>query len=83
MQQLILDFAEVWESPTEDEAKSMVDEMLAIQHQELKVRKAYVKKFRKVLPETKVARCLQIENKIDTVIDVGLADSIPLIATGG
>jgi hypothetical protein len=34
-----------------------------------------------VLPETKVARFLQIENKFDIVIDVGLADSIPLIAT--
>jgi len=39
-------------------------------------------KFRKVLPETKVARLLQIENKIDAIINYGLADAIPLIEAG-
>jgi hypothetical protein len=34
-----------------------------------------------VLPEIKVARFLQIENKVDIVSDVGLADSVPLVAT--
>jgi len=79
MQKLIQDFAEVWDNATEEQAKTMVDEMLAIRRDELKVRKSHLSKFRKVLPEVKVARFLQIENKIDAIINLGLADAIPLV----
>jgi len=79
MQKLIQDYAEVWDNATEEQAKTMVNEMLAIRHDELKVRKSHLSKFRKVLPEVKVARFLQIENKIDAIINLGLADSIPLV----
>jgi len=83
MQQLIMDYAEVWESPTEDQARAMIDELMAIRKEELKVRKSYVKKFRKVLPEVKVAQFVQLENKIDAIINFGLADAIPLVGTSG
>jgi hypothetical protein len=79
MQTLIQDFAKIWETATEEQAKTMVNEMLAIQNQEFKVRKSHLSKFRKVLPEVKVARFLQIENKIDVIVKLRLADSIPLI----
>lgn len=82
MQKLILDYAEVWETPTDEQAGAMIDEFLAIRKQELKVRKSYLKKFRKVLPEVKVARFVQIENKIEAIINFGLADVIPLIEAG-
>lgn len=79
MQKLIQDFAEVWDTATEEQAKTMVNEMLDIQRDEFKVRKSHLSKFRKVLPEVKVARFLQIENKIDVIVKLGLADVIPLI----
>jgi len=82
MQTLIQDFAEIWDIATEEQAKTMVNEMLDIQRDELKVRKSHLSKFRKVLPEVKVARFLQIENKIDVIVRLGLADSIPLIEAG-
>ena len=83
MQKLILDYAEVWESPTDDQARAMIDELMAIRKQDLKVRNSYLKKFRKVLPEVKVARFVQLENKIDAIIAIGLADAIPLVGTSG
>jgi glycyl-tRNA synthetase beta subunit len=52
---------------------------MSIQGAELKVKETYLPKFRKVLPEVKVARFLQIENKIDTLIKLDLAAEIPLI----
>jgi signal transduction histidine kinase len=79
MQKLIQDYAEIWDTATEGQAKAMVNEMLDIRRDELKVRKSHLSKFRKVLPEVKVARFLQIENKIDAIVNLGLADSIPLI----
>jgi polyhydroxyalkanoate synthesis regulator phasin len=81
LQKLIQDYADVWEDPTPEQARTMVDEMMAIQKKELKVRDSYLKKFREVLPEVKVARFVQIENKIDAVIKLGLADAIPLART--
>ena len=78
LQKLIQDYAKVFESVTDAQAKGMVDEMLAIGRDDLKVREAYLPKFRKVLPETKVARFLQIENKIDAIVKLELAGAIPL-----
>ena len=79
LQKLIQDYAKVFESVTAEQAKGMVDEMLAIGRDDLKVREAYLPRFRKVLPETKVARFLQIENKIDAIIKYELASVIPLV----
>jgi hypothetical protein len=66
---------------TDDKAKAMVDEMMTIQQQEFKVRKSYLPKFRKALPEIKVARFLQIENQMDAIIKIGLVESVPLVAS--
>ena len=79
MQRLIQEYAAVYPNVTPEQAKAMVDDMLAIQHDEVKVRKKHVSKFRKVLPEVKVARFLQLENKLDAVVKIGLADAIPLM----
>jgi hypothetical protein len=81
LQKLIQDFARVYDTATPEQAKALVDEMMAIQKTDLKVKEAYLPKFRKVLPEVKVARLLQLENKIDAVIRIGLAADIPLIGT--
>ena len=81
LQKLIQDYAVTYESATAEQAKAMVDEMMSIQRAELKVKELYLPKFRKVLPEVKVARFLQIENKFDAIIRLGLANDIPLIGT--
>ena len=47
-----------------------------------KLRQAYLPKFRKVLPETKVVRYYQIENKIQAALFYELAANIPLMKTG-
>ena len=79
LQKLIQDYAVTYESATAEQAKAMVDEMMSIQRADLKVKESYLPKLRKVLPEVKVARLLQIENKIDILIKLELAGAIPLI----
>jgi hypothetical protein len=44
-----------------------------------KLRQAYLPKFRKVLPEIKVVRYYQIENKINAALNYDLAADIPLM----
>ena len=48
------------------------------QEDTVKLQEKYAKKFRKVLPEKKVLRYFQIENKLDLIIDSELSAEIPL-----
>jgi hypothetical protein len=56
-----------------------VDENLSIQQAEVKLQSSYVPKLNKALPATKMARYLQIENKIQAIIKYDLAATIPLL----
>jgi len=76
---LIKDFAGTYQKMTDSDAKKLLDEYLTIEGLRLKVRQAYLSKFRKVLPEKKVARYYQIENKILAVLTYELAKQIPLV----
>lgn len=60
-------------------AKALLDEAIAIQLDEAKLRKSYVPKLSKALPLTKVARYSQIEFKIRAIVYYELAAAIPLI----
>jgi len=56
-----------------------LNEALNIEQQEMKLKRSYVEKLGKVLPATKAARYLQIENKIRTVVKAELAQVILLV----
>jgi len=62
-------------------AKKLLDESMTIEALRLKLSKAYLPKFRKVLPDVKAARYYQIENKINAVLYYELAAKIPLVKT--
>jgi hypothetical protein len=76
---LIKDFAGVYEKMTDADAKKLLEEYLTIDDLRMKVRQAYLPKFRKVLPEKKVARYYQIENKILALLNYEIAKEIPLV----
>lgn len=78
---LIEAYAENYGAMTNEVAKKLLDEYLTIERLRQKVREAYLPKFRKVLPEMKVARYYQIENKISAVLNYELANQIPLVKT--
>jgi hypothetical protein len=62
-----------------DQAKKLLGEALAVDESEVKLRQSYAEKMGKVLPATKVARYLQIENKIRAIVKFELAALIPLV----
>ncbi len=76
---LIKDYADAYEKMTNETAKKLLDEYMAIEILGPKLRQAYLPKFRKVLPETKVAQYYQIENKIQAALFYELASNIPLM----
>ena len=57
----------------------MIDDYLDIEADRIKVRKKYVRELGKVLPPKKLALFVQIENKLDAIVQVDLASEIPLV----
>jgi len=76
---LINDYADAYEKMSNDKAKTLLDELMNIDSLGLKLRQAYLPKFRQVLPEVKVVRYYQIENKINAALMYELAANIPLM----
>ncbi len=64
---------------SDDTAKKLLNEAIAIELAEVKLKQSYIPKLDKILPATKVARYIQIETKIRAIIRYGLADGIPLV----
>jgi len=64
---------------TDAQAKQFSDEALAIDQDEITMRKTYAGRLSRVLPGKKVARYLQVENKIRAAIRYQLAAGIPLV----
>jgi hypothetical protein len=66
-------------SITDETAKKLVNDALALEEDEVKLKRSYVPKLEKVLPGIKVARYIQLENKIRAVVKYELASLIPLV----
>jgi hypothetical protein len=76
---LIKNYSDSYEAMTNDRAKKLMDEYMTIESLGSKLRKSYLPKFRNVLPEVKVVRYYQIENKIQAALMYELASQIPLV----
>ena len=76
---LIRDYADAYETMNNNTAKKLLNEFMSIDAVGPKLRQAYLPKFRKALPEVKVARYFQIENKIQAALFYELAANIPLM----
>lgn len=78
---LVLTYADAYnQGPVaNDAAKKLLNDALAIEEAELKLKRAYMPKLEKALPDWKVARYLQIENKIRAIVKYELAAEVPLV----
>jgi len=64
---------------TDDEAKTLSEEYLAVEEDRASIRRKYFGEFTKILPGKKAARFYQIENKMNAVIRYDLAREIPVV----
>ena len=76
---LIDDYATNYQTMTDATAKKLLDDMMAIENDRLKLKKDYLPKFRKVLSDKRVARYYQLENKAFAVVNYDMAKVIPLV----
>lgn len=81
MGKTIRDYADAYNKGVvpDDTAKKLIEEAVAAEEAEVKLKRAYLPKFQKVLPGAKAARYVQIENKIRAAIKYEMAAGIPLV----
>jgi hypothetical protein len=66
-------------SLTDEKAKKLLDEWIAIEQNEAKRRRDYAPKVLQALPAKKAARYLQIENEYRILLRYDLAATVPLV----
>jgi hypothetical protein len=71
-------FASNYGSMTDDAAKDILKDWFNLREDRNEVVEKYAKKMAKVLPATKVLQWVQVENKLNTLLDVQAASVIPL-----
>jgi len=75
---LITEYADNFDKITPEFAERLLEESFDITARHEKIRRSYIRKFKKVLPVIKVVRLYQIDNKLNAVLDFQLAARIPL-----
>jgi hypothetical protein len=76
---LIKDYAERYETLTDNEAKDLVKRRLKLDEDRDKLRKRFFDEFGRVLPYKTVARFFQVETQLNLVLDLQIAWELPLI----
>ena len=77
--QVINDYAATYQNMTDSTARRLLESTIGVYRDRQALMESYLPKFRAVLPERKVARYYQIEQKIRAMLDYELASNIPLI----
>jgi hypothetical protein len=75
----IVKYAKNQQTMTDAMATELIQEGMTSDLERLQTRQAWAPKFAAVLPGKKFARFFQIENKIDALVNVAMADEIPLV----
>ena len=76
---LLDNYAKNYKNLSEQDAVTLMDAYLAIEQDQVKLKELYFRTLLKTLPAKKVARYLQLENKISALVRFELAAKIPLV----
>ena len=76
---IILDFDKNYTSMTNDKANEIAKRSIKVRKERLALMEEYYKKFSKALDPIVATRFLQLENYINLIVDIQIAQEIPLI----
>jgi len=76
---IIMHYTKEYDSLSDEKVKALQDEFLRLDEERLKLKKAHLEKFRRVLPEKKVMRYFQLENRLEAIMNFEVSNTIPLM----
>jgi hypothetical protein len=74
---LIKEYAENYESMTDEKAKEIMKESFDIRDKYLGIEKKYYKKFSKALDPITAAKFIQVNNELKLMIDIQISSGLP------
>ncbi len=75
---ILEDYASRYQSMDDRTAEGLTDAWLQVQLDRYTLKKEYVEKFETAIPAAKALRVLQVENKLDVMMDASLSKRLPL-----
>ncbi len=76
---LIKEYAEKYETLTDDDAKDLVKRRMKLDEDRAKLSKKFFDEFGRVLPYKTVARFYQVETQLNLLLDLQIASELPLV----
>ena len=76
---LIKDYANNYDTMTDAKAQSLMEQNFAIEQQRIKLKSDYFARFAKATSPKTAARFIQVDNRLDLLINLQLAEQIPLV----
>ena len=77
--ELIRKHIESFEHMTDKQAVALAGDVFDLEEKRLKLKRAWFKRFAKVIPAKKAAQFFQLENQLNAAVDLRLAAALPLI----
>jgi hypothetical protein len=74
---LLKDYAENFDTLSDEQAEDIIDENFSIKKKKLSLRKKYAGKFGKVIPQKKVFRFIQLEIIIESLVNYSISANLP------
>ena len=78
---LVNDYAKAYQTMNDETAASLMKRMSALEKENMAIREVHAKKVAKVLPTTVAARWMQVERRLGHLVELQIADEVPLIPT--
>jgi hypothetical protein len=77
---IIKDYAASYDTITDTQIQSLADRTFKLDNKRTDLKQKYFKKISKAVSPKTAARFIQLENRLDLLLNLQLADSIPMIA---
>ena len=76
---IIQDLAEHFDSLDDAKTKGLIERQVALEDKKLALTKKYKDEMLKVLPAKTVARFLQVDSRLNKLVELTVASEIPLV----
>jgi len=76
---LLNEYIGIYKTMTDKQATDLANKVFTLEDKRTKLKRTWFKKFSKVVPAKKAAQFFQIENQINSALDLQLAAALPLI----
>jgi hypothetical protein len=76
---LLKEYADSYNSLTDQQVQSLADRSFALQKKRIDLREKYFKKMSKALTPKSAARFVQVEDRVDMLLNLQLAANLPMV----